>query len=108
MKPAKIFQQYIWIVNALRQYKRLSLEQLTVIAPTNARAAILRKYFIVFIIAFIVLVGLLLCYRIIPVVVLYAGLAAGLQQVLLLLQLDDLHRRFLILFFLHTCFVLKC
>ena len=28
MKPAKIFQQYIWIVNALRQYKRLSLEQL--------------------------------------------------------------------------------
>ena len=28
MKPAKIFQQYIWIVNMLRQYKRLSLEQL--------------------------------------------------------------------------------
>ena len=28
MKPAKIFQQYIWIVNTLRQYKRLSLEQL--------------------------------------------------------------------------------
>lgn len=28
MKPAKIFQQYIWIVNALRQYKKLSLEQL--------------------------------------------------------------------------------
>lgn len=28
MKPARIFQQYIWIVNALRQYKRLSLEQL--------------------------------------------------------------------------------
>ena len=28
MKPAKIFQQYIWIVNMLRQYKKLSLEQL--------------------------------------------------------------------------------
>ena len=28
MKPAKIFQQYIWIVNTLRQYKKLSLEQL--------------------------------------------------------------------------------
>ena len=28
MKPAKIFQQYIWIVNTLRQYKRLSLEEL--------------------------------------------------------------------------------
>lgn len=29
MKPAKIFQQYIWIVNTLRQYKKLSLEQLS-------------------------------------------------------------------------------
>ena len=28
MKPAKIFQQYIWIVNTLRQHKKLSLEQL--------------------------------------------------------------------------------
>lgn len=28
MKPARIFQQYIWIVNTLRQYKKLSLEQL--------------------------------------------------------------------------------
>lgn len=28
MKPAKIFQQYIWIVNTLRQYRKLSLEQL--------------------------------------------------------------------------------
>lgn len=28
MKPAKIFQQYIWIVNTLRQYKKLSLERL--------------------------------------------------------------------------------
>ena len=28
MKPARIFQQYIWIVNMLRQYKKLSLEQL--------------------------------------------------------------------------------
>ena len=28
MKPAKIFQQYIWIVNTLRQYKRLTLEEL--------------------------------------------------------------------------------
>ena len=31
MKPAKIFQQYIWIVNTLRQYKKLSLEQLNVL-----------------------------------------------------------------------------
>lgn len=28
MKPSKIFQQYIWIVNTLRQYRKLSLEQL--------------------------------------------------------------------------------
>lgn len=28
MKPAKIFQQYIWLVNTLRQYKRLSLEEI--------------------------------------------------------------------------------
>lgn len=29
MKPAKIFQQYIWLVNTLRQYKRLSLEEIS-------------------------------------------------------------------------------
>lgn len=29
MKPARIFQQYIWLVNTLRQYKRLSLEQIS-------------------------------------------------------------------------------
>ena len=28
MKPARIFQQYIWLVNTLRQYKRLSLEEI--------------------------------------------------------------------------------
>lgn len=28
MKPARIFQQYIWLVNVLRQYKRLSLEKI--------------------------------------------------------------------------------
>ena len=28
MKPAKIFQQYIWLVNTLRQYKRLTLEEI--------------------------------------------------------------------------------
>ena len=28
MKPAKIYQQYIWIVNTLRQYNKLSLEEL--------------------------------------------------------------------------------
>ena len=28
MKPARIFQQYIWIVNMLREYKKLSLEQI--------------------------------------------------------------------------------
>ena len=28
MGPAKIYQQYIWIVNTLRQYKKLSLEEL--------------------------------------------------------------------------------
>ena len=29
MKPARIFQQYIWIINTLRQYKKLSLEELS-------------------------------------------------------------------------------
>ena len=28
MKPAKIFQQYIWLVNTLRQYKRLTLDEI--------------------------------------------------------------------------------
>ena len=28
MKPAKIFQQYIWLVNVLRQYKQLTLEEI--------------------------------------------------------------------------------
>ena len=28
MKPARIFQQYIWLVNLLRQYKRLTLEEI--------------------------------------------------------------------------------
>ena len=29
MNPARIFQQYIWLVNTLRQYKRLSLEEIS-------------------------------------------------------------------------------
>lgn len=29
MKPARIFQQYVWIVNVLLQYKRLSLEEIS-------------------------------------------------------------------------------
>ena len=29
MKPARIFQQYIWIVNALRKHKRLTLKELS-------------------------------------------------------------------------------
>ena len=29
MKPAKIFQQYIWLVNTLRQYKKLTLEEIS-------------------------------------------------------------------------------
>jgi len=28
MKPAKIFQQYIWFINTLRTYKHLTFEQL--------------------------------------------------------------------------------
>ena len=28
MKPARIFQQYVWLVNTLRQYKRLTLEEI--------------------------------------------------------------------------------
>lgn len=28
MKPAKIFQQYVWLVNTLLQYKRLTLEEI--------------------------------------------------------------------------------
>lgn len=29
MKPARIFQQYIWLVTVLRQYKRLTLEEIS-------------------------------------------------------------------------------
>ena len=29
MKPARIFQQYVWLVNTLRQYKKLSLEEIS-------------------------------------------------------------------------------
>ena len=28
MKPAKIFHQYIWIINTLRAYRKLTLEEL--------------------------------------------------------------------------------
>ena len=28
MKPAQIFHQYIWIINALRAYRRLTLEEI--------------------------------------------------------------------------------
>ena len=28
MKPAQIFNQYIWIINTLRAYRKLTLEQL--------------------------------------------------------------------------------
>ena len=29
MKPARIYQQYVWIINALRQYKKLALAELS-------------------------------------------------------------------------------
>ena len=29
MKPARIFQQYVWLVNTLRQYKKLTLEEIS-------------------------------------------------------------------------------
>ena len=29
MKPARIYQQYVWIINALRQYKKLTLAELS-------------------------------------------------------------------------------
>ena len=35
MKPAKIFQQYIWLVNTLRQYKRLTLEEISELWVNN-------------------------------------------------------------------------
>ena len=35
MKPAKIFQQYVWIVNTLLQYKRLKLEELSELWERN-------------------------------------------------------------------------
>ena len=35
MKPAKIYQQYIWIISMLRQYKRLSLEELSALWVNN-------------------------------------------------------------------------
>jgi hypothetical protein len=28
MKPARIFQQYVWLINTLRQYQKLSFVQL--------------------------------------------------------------------------------
>ena len=35
MKPAKIFQQYIWLVNTLRQYKQLTLEEISELWVNN-------------------------------------------------------------------------
>ena len=35
MKPAKIFRQYIWLVNTLRQYKRLTLEEISELWVNN-------------------------------------------------------------------------
>ena len=35
MKPAKIFQQYIWILNTLRQYKRMKLEEISKLWEEN-------------------------------------------------------------------------
>ena len=29
MKPANIFQQYVWLINTLLQYKRLTLEEIS-------------------------------------------------------------------------------
>ena len=29
MKPAMIFRQYIWIINTLRAYKRLTFEEIS-------------------------------------------------------------------------------
>jgi len=29
MKPARIFQQYVWLINTLRQYKKLTLEEIS-------------------------------------------------------------------------------
>ncbi len=35
MKPARIFQQYIWLVNTLRQYKQLTLEEISELWVNN-------------------------------------------------------------------------
>ena len=35
MKPAKIFRQYIWLVNTLRQYKQLTLEEISELWVNN-------------------------------------------------------------------------
>ena len=63
------------------------------------------RYFIVFFIAFFVLVGLLLFFNIIPFVVLYANFFcwASCQDVVALFQLDELCRRFHVIFSFHSC-----
>lgn len=35
MKPARIFRQYIWLVNTLRQYKQLTLEEISELWVNN-------------------------------------------------------------------------
>ena len=81
-------------------------EQPAMMAPTNARAAIVRKFFIA--ILHFVLVGSLLFTFIMPFVVLQAGSAALVahHEHTCVLQLDDLRRRSLILFLFYTSFVM--
>ena len=35
MKPAQIFNQYIWIINALRAYRKLTLDRMTKVELTD-------------------------------------------------------------------------
>ena len=44
MKPAKIFQQYVWLVNTLRQYKRLTLEEINDLWVKSIRGTVLWVY----------------------------------------------------------------
>ena len=49
MKPARIFQQYVWLVNTLRQYKKLSLEEISALwvkDQINDGSSLIRASFI--------------------------------------------------------------
>jgi hypothetical protein len=80
--------------------------QAAMMAPASARAAMLRSLIVLFILLFVLVGSLLFYYSFIPIVVPQGGLASFFtrnEQMRPVLQLDDLHRRLLIIAFLHIC-----